>query len=390
MSLSYIRKIMIEYFMVYALLWILAYLQAIKSNTESNKLFWMQGVVLLVFSALRFETGYDWPVYSSHYNGEMGDAGLVFEPGYQLLVFAFTSLGIPFKYYLSCITAAMIVALMALTKRITPKYKEIAIAITFSLPDFYLIPIFSVIRQTMSLLILLIGIMWLCEGKKKRAYFLIIASFAFHYSTLIIFPLILFVRSLKLGRSTYYVIFIFSFFGYLTSIDFASLFLKSAVELFMPSYGMYMSRDTFNASFFYRAVTGLLTIMIALAVAKSRTYANKDWGGESSFSLNIGLLALLLPILLFNYPTFTSRFMFLGSFFIMALSLYYFHEVLNVKKFVTCLICSVVFALPLYRFLSSSFSTPFVPYQSMLFYDESNSTGNERTQDLLDMLDSLW
>lgn len=368
----------------------LAYLHAIKSNTESNKLFWMQGIILVVFSALRFETGYDWPVYGSHYNGDMGDAGLVFEPGYQLLVFVFTFIGIPFKYYVSYITAAMIIALMILTKRITPKYKEIAIAITFSLPDFYLIPIFSVIRQSMSLLILLIGIMWLCDGKKKRAYLMVVGSFAFHYSTLIIFPLVLFVRSLKLSRSSYYIIFLFSMLGYVASIDVVSLFLKIIVDLFMPSYGMYMSRDTFNASFFYRLVTAGVTIIIALAVARSKTYANKSWGGESSFSLNIALLALLLPILLFNYPTFTSRFMFLGSFFVMGLSLYYLHEVLNVKKFVTCMICSVVFALPLYRFLSSPFSSPFVPYQSMLFYDESNSTGSERTQDLLDMLDSLW
>lgn len=381
---------MIEYFIVYALLWILAYLHAVKNNNTSNKIFWIQCIVLVIFSAFRFETGYDWPVYSLHYNGEMGDTGLVFEPGYQLLVFVFVSLGIPFKYFISFISAIMIVALMILTKRITPKYKEIAIAIAFSLPDFYLIPIFSVIRQSMSLLILMLGIMYFCDGRKKRGYFLIVLSFSFHYSTLIILSLVLLIRSINLSLKSYCIIFCVGLIGYLASIDFASLFLKSLVDLVIPGYGVYLSRDTFNASFLYRIVTGILTVILAISAAKSRTYPNENWGGESSFSLNIALLSLLLPILLFNYPTFTSRFMFLGSFFILGLSLYYLHEVLRVKKIVTCMICSVLFLLPLYRFLSSPFSTPFIPYQSMFFYDESNSTGSDRTQDLLDMLDSLW
>lgn len=381
---------MTEYFIVYVLLWILAGLNALKDSQSSNKFYWMQGGIVLIFSAFRFETGYDWPVYDAHYKGEMGNGGLVFEPGYELLVLAFSKIGLPFKYFLSIITAMMVVALMVLTRRITPRYKEIAVAITFSLPDFFLIPVFSVIRQTISLLILLIGIIWLCDAKRKRAYLTIMLSFLFHYSTIIILIIIIIVRRFQPSKSSYIFIFSISMLGYLTSIDFSSFLLKIISNLIFPNYSLYLTRDTFNASFFYRMVTGVLSGIVFFMVIKSKIYSTKNLGGQNSYFMHIASMSLLLPILLFNFPTFSSRFLFLGSFFILAISLCYVHETLKIKRLITCLFCSVLFAVPLYRFLSSPFSSPYVPYQSMVSYDERNSTGNERTQDLLDMLNSLW
>lgn len=381
---------MFEYFFVYICLWGLALAHSLSEKNFGKKIFLIQGVLLTGFSALRFETGYDWPVYRTHYQNDGFITAFIFEPGYELLVSIFVRAGVDFNYYLSILSIFMVVGMMYIIKRLIPDHKEIAIAAAFSIPELFLIPVFSVIRQTLSLLILLFGFLMVKNGKKSIGLLNLLVSFLFHYSTIFIFGIVLLIRYVNLRERTYWILFAIAGVFYLASFDAFGYFLKSIVELFIPSYSYYFGKDTFNASIIYRIVILIVTgLMIKLVVMMpQRGHSESNYNGK--FGKVTSLLSLLLPILLYNFPTFTSRFFFLGAFFIGAVSLRNLTFQLRLTRPLICAVLSLLLLLPFYRFLSSPFSSPYIPYQSMLIYDERTSTGGERTQELLDMLDSLW
>jgi hypothetical protein len=379
-----------EYFYVYAGLWTLALLHSARPSARPGLIFGLQGVVLAGFAALRFETGYDWPVYGAHYNGTAATVELMFEPGYELLVAAFVHLGIEFKYYLSVLSVCMVAALMVVLRSVAPKYKEIAMAVAFSMPDFFLIPVFSVIRQTLSLLILMLGFVCYRAGRKRIGRMLIALSFFFHYSTFFIYAIVLVFRWLRVSDKNYWRMFAFFSICYLLSVDVFRYVLNLIIEFVVPNYSYYLNKDTFNASMPYRAVTAVVSGLMVWLVTASSAARGAGVPNNNSFARHASMLSLILPIVFFNFPTFTSRFLFLGAFSIIGYALLSLTEVLRVTRVLICVLLSFALVLPLYRFLSSPYSSPYVPYQSMVSYDESNSTGGERTQELLDMLDSLW
>jgi hypothetical protein len=381
---------MSSYFIIYGVLWLLALLRSLTSVKKTNAIFFLQVALLMAFSALRFETGYDWPVYGSHYEGDGVGANLIFEPGYELLVKAFVGLGIPFRYYVSVISILMVGGLAYIVKKLIPNHKETALLIMFALPDFFLIPIFSVIRQTISLLFFLLAIIYFYDGRRKTAIILAIAAFSFHYSTIIICGLLLLFGKINLSPRQYVKVFLVALFAYLTTIDPFRFALKAIVNLVLPGYSDYLLRDTFNASPAYRVVSACLFGLVAYLVNRFQSAISDEEHKKSALFRHAAFLTIILPIALFNFPTFTSRFMFFGSFFIVGYSLYSAHHLLRLNRILVTLGLGVIMVVPLYRFLGSPFSSPYVPYQSMLYFDETNSTGTERTQELLDMLDSLW
>lgn len=381
---------MSEYFLVYICIWALALTHSLMQADTNDRIFKIQGIILVALAALRFETGYDWPVYGAHYRKDaLGDA-FVFEPGYELLVSFFVHAGVNFNHYLSIISIFMIVVMMYIFKKIIPEHKEIALAVAFSVPEFFLIPVFSVIRQTISLLILLLGYVVLKNGQRRSGLVLIFSSFLFHYSTVFIFFIVILFRRLNLNDRAYWRIFAGSSLFYIIGFDAFGYLLKFIVELIIPAYGYYVGKDTFNASFMYRVVVVIASAIIFKLVMSSRMQTDGEAGVRSLFGKNSALLSLLLPILVFNFPTLTSRFLFFGAFFIATYSLRGLTSRLHLTRTLICTVLSLMLVLPFYRFLSSPFSLPYVPYQSMLSYDERTSTGGERTQELLDMLDSLW
>lgn len=381
---------MTPYFFVYALLWLLALLRSLSRKEECRGIFLTQILLLAGFSAFRFETGYDWPVYGSHYVGEGVGASLIFEPGYELLVRGFVALGVPFKYYVSIISVSMVAGIAYIIHRLMPAYKETAIALMFALPDFFLIPVFSVIRQTISLIFFLVAVIRFRDGRKKTATILALVAFSFHYSTIIICAIVALFFWLDFSPRQYAKLFCVGLLAYLTAIDPLRMVLKAAVESVVPGYSDYLLRDTFNASVAYRILSACVFIFVWALIVQSKLLIDKLDGRRTVLFGHVALLSLILPILLFNFPTFTSRFMFFGSFFIVGYSLYSAHNRMGLNRALVVLGLGVVMLVPLYRFLGSPFSSPYVPYQSMFYFDENNSTGTERTQELLDMLDSLW
>lgn len=378
---------MSEYFAIYVCLWLLALAHSIlRQGKLKDRIFILQGGILAIFAALRFETGFDWPIYSAHYNGNIADIGLMFEPGYELLVQSFIRLGFGFKYYLSVLSILMVAAIMTILWNLTPRYKEISLAVIFAMPDFFLIPVFSVLRQTTSLLILMLGLVYQTRGRKRLGNTLVFASFLFHYSTIIIFGITWLARRFKISNAGYIKVFAFFSLCYVASVDIFKYVLNLFIQLVIPNYAYYLDKDTFNASFAYRLVTALISAGALWLIVKAQDSSTED----ESFWRHASLLSILLPIALFNFPTFTSRFLFLGGFSIIGYTLLSLNGSLRMSKGLICVILSLLLLLPFYRFLASPFSSPYVPYQSMLTYDERNSTGAERTQELLDMLDSLW
>lgn len=58
---------MTEYNIVYFVVWSLAFLSMVVVPRQRDYLFYAQVTILALFVALKYETGYDWPVYQAHY-----------------------------------------------------------------------------------------------------------------------------------------------------------------------------------------------------------------------------------------------------------------------------------------------------------------------------------
>ncbi|KFF43315.1 hypothetical protein JH25_05900 [Pseudomonas sp. BRG-100] len=82
---------MFDYNLVYVLIWGIAFISILLPQIKNIHLYIIQVGILTLFLALKFETGYDWPVYEAHFvNVAAGEAfNLNFEIGYELLVHFF-------------------------------------------------------------------------------------------------------------------------------------------------------------------------------------------------------------------------------------------------------------------------------------------------------------
>lgn len=104
----------------------------------------------------------------------------------------------------------------------------------------------------------------------------------------------------------------------------------------------------------------------------------------------LAMLGVLIPLVVYGFPTFSTRYQYFFCFFTLGVGL----SVLGLFKardrlivmVATCLISYI----PFYRFLTNPLSIVYIPYQSQFFYDKQNSTGQQRTDDLLNQLDILW
>lgn len=133
---------MIDYNIVYVAVWGLAILSLMVRPAWGSYIFFAQVAILSLFVALKFETGYDWPVYESHFlQVAAGDVySLDFEVGYELLVRFFSWLGFGFHQFVAVLNIVEMVLISLSVRYFFPKYCIFLMAIIFAVPDFYLIP----------------------------------------------------------------------------------------------------------------------------------------------------------------------------------------------------------------------------------------------------------
>ena len=377
---------MIVYISIYILVWILALL-GLHGDFKREKLVYnVQVAILFAFSTFKFETGYDWPVYKNHYEEW---SSLDFGFGFSLAEDAFKYAGLTFDVFWASIAGFIVMSMGWLVSKLAGQNRSIVIAIFFSIADLFLIPVFSIVRQTIAVLLVLTAFVL---TKEKRVIWSLLLVFIAALTHLSVLPMIGIVGVCWVFmRSPILRLIFFSIFSllYLAQLDLFRSLVEFGVSVVYPPYFLYLERDTYSASLLYRfmyvGISSALFYAVSFSIFLKTDNSNYQWGAHVA-----AISGLLVPFALYSFPTFASRFLFFTAFFLVpvVVALLRFRYPRYFQLSVS--IVAVVMFFSFYRFLSSPFSVPFVPYQSIFFTDEKSSTGLERTQELLELIFSYW
>ncbi len=384
---------MIEYNFIYLSVWAIALLSLVINSRGFKYLFFLQTLILAFFAAIRFETGYDWPVYEDHFMKiSSGDwFYLKFEIGYEVLVYIFSKLGFGFYQFTAVISFVEIFIISSSVKFFFPRYCTLILAILYSMPDFYLIPTFALIRQGLAVSLFFYGLKLLAESRKVMSWVFFLLAISLHYSVLGALLLLVFAFRFSIGRYGLSVVFIISVSLYLFSVDIVRKGVEFVVLYLDHKYIIYLDRDVFNASIFYRLFYSIISIFTFCCI-----YFVWRGGGLRGLFLNgnkiyrLAVLGILVPLLFYSFPTVSTRYQFFFSIFTIGVSLHALDFLKSRDRLVVMAVVCILAYLPFYRFLTSPLSVVYIPYQSQFFYNKENSTGQQRTNDLLYELDFLW
>ncbi|AST80553.1 TPA: EpsG family protein [Citrobacter farmeri] len=377
---------MVIYNVMYIFLWGMAVLSYSK-DVRINKIFSVQVLILLLFTALRFQTGYDWPVYQSYYNSPESSA-ISFEIGFVTLVYLFNFLGLNFNAFVFFVSVVQVILIAKVVKYFFPRQCVLILAIMFSLADFYLIPMFALMRQGLAVSIFLYGLMLYDKGCFTKAKILFVVSVLFHMSSIIIIASTYLIIKIKFSKKTLLAIFVLSLLAYLFAFDLIGYIISLILPYIGQKYEMYMQRDTYNASGFYRVAFSMVSVFACFLVYKYGSLNSLVL--KNNNILKYALLAVIFPLLFYAYPTISTRYQYFYAIFMIGLGLTLLDYVKSNNLLIVILMMALLFYVPFYRFLTNPLSIVFVPYQNMITYDESNSTGTARTDELMSQLYQLW
>ncbi|MFS2199778.1 MULTISPECIES: EpsG family protein [Pseudomonas] len=388
---------MTQYNIVYVVVWLLAILSLRKDNLPSAWLFFLQVTLLALFVGLKFQTGYDWPIYEAHYAAvQSGEAFyLDFEFGYEWLVQFSTSIGLAFEQFSAVISILEVSFIAFAARRFFPRYCLVVMAIMYSVPDFYLIPAFSLLRQGLAVSIFLIGVYKFFSDKKISGFVFFAIACSLHYSVVGGLLLLALLYMFPLSRRAFSLVFAASVALYVSSFDIIRGVVEVLIVYVNPKYMIYLDRDVFNASFAYRAAFAVVSLVFFVCIYgawvkhESSSVENLGDGGGVQ-TCRLALLGLLIPLIIFGFPTLSTRYQFFFAIFLVGCALGALQYVTYASRIIVIFVVAIIAYLPFYRFLSSPLSIVYIPYQSQLFYDHKNSTGQDRTNDLLNQLDVLW
>lgn len=376
---------MTVYNILYFFVWVLGILSYSK-GVKRTYIYYIQSSIIVLFAALRFQTGYDWPVYQSYYYSPL-DSSVSFEVGFVALVSLFRYIGLSFTFFTFLCSCFQLIIIVKVIKFFFPKQCVLILAIMFSLADFYLIPSFSLMRQGFAVSIFLYGLMSYHKNANKKAVVYFFISALFHMSSIPIIGITYFLLKVRVKRNAMMFIFLLALVAYLTSIDIIRFILSLVIPIFGNKYEIYMVRDTYNASILYRVVFSGVSIFSFWLIYKFGC----GWRDVNGYGImNYALMAVIFPLVLYAYPTISTRYQYFYAIFLIGLCVNAldFFKVDNL--IVILFISAILFYIPFYRFLTDPLSIVYIPYQNVVTYNEFNSTGTIRTNELLSQLYQLW
>lgn len=390
---------MAAYYLVYSVVWLIAIFDQLVKLTPAQRqfLYYTQVVVLVLFAAGRFETGYDWPTYQAHYESLASGDGfyLSFEPGYVWLATAFSEIGASYVQYTAFLSCIQLLLMASAIRYFFPKYCVLILPVFYSLPDLYLIGVFSLLRQGVAVSLFLHGLRSWARNNIIVSVAFFTLAISFHYSVIICIFVVGLIYVLHPSKRVLVLMFGVSSVFYIFNIDIARGVLGYLVALLGDSkYEVYLSRDVYNASLMYRIVF-LLASTISLGAILwvwnklQALCSHRDLCSHLVF-IRLGIAALIVPILLYGFPTITSRFFLFFGIYTIGYSVMTMGVLTARSRYLMVLSLALIMCVPIFRFLTNPLSIVYVPYQSVAFYGEDNSTGLERTNKLLEDLYDLW
>ncbi|MCT3834383.1 EpsG family protein [Elizabethkingia anophelis] len=175
-------------------------------------------IILVLFASLRNQVGTDWVAYYNYYKYGVNNV----EVGYATLNNFFSSLELPYNFFLLIINLISIILLYKSSKELSA-IPALSLLIYYS--DLYLYFNFSGMRQAIALSITCFALIF-CFGKKRNLFKflgLILCAMSFHLSSAI-FIITFFIPRKKFDKK-HYIIFLISLFFFSSLIYLASSLL---------------------------------------------------------------------------------------------------------------------------------------------------------------------
>ncbi len=321
-------------------------------------------LAIIVFGGLRYEIGYDYPKYLA---GFLYDSELEkWEPFFNASVYLFreVNFGLDSQMLFLSYTVVTIAVLHFSLKALTPHYR-LSILLYLLIPALFL-NTFSILRQGISMVILLYALQYLTININKRKYLLFgLVAFLFHYASIfIVVTYLLLERYFNKTYSwiTYMVVIIASYL--LNLVHFGKFIL-----LIMPGkFGAYVNYEM-DVNILKLLVVNLLFIFLMLQ-KKQFVKTRLD-----RFLLN----SMFISVVLFNifadfvYVTRIAQYFQIAEIIIVPLYIFSFRS--SVKRYTVLVVFLVYymfnFEYALYRDIKYPGSRPhfLVPYNNYIVTD---------------------
>ncbi|MGC7840689.1 EpsG family protein [Pseudomonas wayambapalatensis] len=352
-------------------------------------------LILIVFSATRYETGYDWPAYKEFYLfGDVLEGKYEFELGFRALANVFREIGSGFPFFQGVVSALQVFFTALFIRKFFGGLSLFALAVYYTIPDLYLINSFSLMRQGLALSLFLCGAIYYLNRRVFLAVIFFVAALMFHASSA--FAIVAFFIVRFFGPA--YGVAVVSVWGlalcYMLGISVPSVVVSALVKLpYFEKYAIYGDLDTPSASVAYKLLFVALFLSLFIVACYRRRFLVRAGLYDSHEKMKFGLayLAVCISFFFWAYPTFLSRFQAFFVFFLLAWVLQAFDFKRVINRFLLCIVVLGLSGALYAKFVMTNISMVYFPYQSIFTENiESLSTGGERTDELYEELRWLW
>lgn len=372
------------YLLTALVLWILSTPRVIGSG-ESGAGLLFSTIIIFLFFAFRYETGFDWMVYQQYFNAvkdsdfmALTGETVSMEPFYYLLNYIISRVG-DFQLLLFVVATINIICAFKFFR-----YFNASTTFCFAFVFCWaLLPMWmGTIRQSLAVSMAMIAIIKRVDGKNKSSLIFMMISILFQYSA-IMYSFIYFNRvfSYLIKRSSVFVPAFFVF--YLISPagigQFAVNFISSlGIPFISDKLSIYVKFGASEKSF--GAI--LFSFTNCVLFFYSRKVVNRN-----DLSGNIFLSAIFVLIatqtLFFDFALIWNRILYLTC-FIQAVLVYKILKNLIISNRIIVYFSVVSLSmLSVYKLMSTDASIPFVPYQNYIVSDMFSEKGDGEKRALL-------
>ncbi|MGR3062236.1 EpsG family protein [Vibrio vulnificus] len=348
---------------------------------KNDVIYLMLCFIVISFSAFRYETGFDWPIYDRYLNNQLP---IVYFPVFEIFKYIYIYSNadkVYFYFFISIIGNAFV---LSAASKYFKSYRFIFVVFYVLWTDFYLIHSFSILRQFICLGFILYAFnRWI--DARSYWFFLCLAMLTHHSSFIFLFFVFSFfwIKNLK-SSHVWFVFAIFSLL-FLADVSIVKLLAKIVVSVYDVHYLEMYTKDNFNASIPLKIV-----VILSFAFILYFTFEVFKMKLISMNEYYFCLLYIFISVVFYSFPTLTTR---VGLFFIFPIIkviLIYVNRVIFIQRIIVLFWMVTILTYSNYRFYSSELNVTYYPYQTWLINDDvENSTGMERTQEVYDQLDKL-
>lgn len=227
--------------LTYVFFYISMFILSVINLNSKNKLFlyFLSAVIIIIFSAFRYEIGADTPTYMIVYNDlNHGDTTLsdYMEPGYVFLNHFFSKLGCSYVYLqATCFIITFTFLCLFITKTIPPNLRIISLVV-FCSSGFYIVYCLSGIRQGVAIAVALYSFKYILRRQFSKFILILIFGSLFHISILFFIPAYWFPTK----KFRFYVILIAFVVAYFFA-PFVNFLFKLILSGITGHYGSYAS-----------------------------------------------------------------------------------------------------------------------------------------------------